>query len=447
MPSLSGMFGRKLHLGEVYRYGSPETCPPDLEFVDGLRNWFFYTDSPRNDDRGLRFQAGIWNPRVVEDGDLSRNPLIICSSSPHQAGSIETPWFDVIRPDEGYVIYYGDNKDPDQRDASQSRGNAKMLEAMRLQHSPLRADRLRAAPILVVSSRDSGGPRSGVKTVEGLAVIRSADVILQRAHRGDGLESAVFQNIRFDLTVLDLSEDGDAISMDWILARRDPACDDERSISNAPYAWRQFVDEGIWVADRLQRSVMRSFLIDDQSQRPHPGSSTEDVLLRTINFFEHRRHEFESVSARIVERIFLDQGFGYRTGWITKRSGDGGYDFVGCLDLDRSGQFSSTRQVVLGQAKCERSATSGRDVARLAARLRRGWQGAYVTTSTFSKNVQSEIIGDRFPILMVPGSRVAAILQDELDQSGLRMEDYFSKIRERYRELPRSSDPELVLIG
>lgn len=441
------MPGRFLHLGQVYRYGAQETCPPDLEIVDGLRNWFFYTDSARNEDRGLRFQAGIWNPKLVEVDDAIRNPLIICSSSPHQAGSIETPWVDVIRPDEGYAIYYGDNKDPEQRDSTQSRGNARLLEAMRLQHSPHREDRLLAAPIIVVSSRDSAGPKSGVKTVEGLAVVRSADVILQRVRQNDHSESSVFQNIRFDLTILDLSSEADAISMDWILARRDPGCSNEDALQFAPSAWRRFVDEGIWSTDGLQRRVLRSLLVDDQSQKPQPGSQADEILLKTIEFFEHRRHDFEFVSARIVERVFMDQGFGYRTGWTTKRSGDGGYDFVGCLDLDRSGLFASTRQVVLGQAKCESSPTSGRDVARLAARLRRGWQGAYVTTSTFSRGVQSEILGDRFPILMVPGSRVAAILQDELDQSGLRMEEYFGTIRDRYRELPRSNDPELVLVG
>jgi hypothetical protein len=38
------------------------------------------------------------------------------------------------------------------------------------------------------------------------------------------------------------------------------------------------------------------------------------------------------------------------------------------------------------------------------------------------------------------------VLKDELDATGQRLEDYLSRLQHRYRELPRSSDPELVLL-
>jgi hypothetical protein len=259
---------------------------------------------------------------------------------------------------------------------------------MRLQHSALRSDRLNAPPVLVVTHRDASGPKKGYRTVEGIAVVKSADVVLQREPKTTGSSSVgTFQNIRFELVILDLKHDGDAIAMEWINARRNPEISDEDALLLAPRSWQHF-----------------------------------------------------------VERIFVDQGFEYRTGWITQRSRDGGFDFVGRLDLDRKGMFPSTRQVVLGQAKCESSTTSGRDIARLAARLRRGWQGAYVTTSTFSRRVQTEVLEDRYPVLLVPGVRVASVLKDELDATGQRLEDYLSGLQNRYRELPRSSDPELVLL-
>jgi restriction endonuclease Mrr len=192
---------------------------------------------------------------------------------------------------------------------------------------------------------------------------------------------------------------------------------------------------------------MRTYVREEAAQKPALGSPLEDILLKTIDHFAHTKHDFEAVAARVVERIFIDQGMDYRTGWITPKSGDGGYDFVGCIDLDRNGGFPSSRQVVLGQAKCEQSATSGRDIARLAARLRRGWQGAYVTTSTFSRKVQEEVLVDKFPILLVPGMRVASIVKDELDQTGSTLSDYLSKIMTRYRALPRGHDPESVILN
>ena len=434
---------RGLEIGAVYRFGDHKTGRPDLEFVDGKKNWFFYTDSPNESDRGLRFQAGIWNPKKISIDGEERVPIIICSSSPHQVGSYETPWSDVIRPDDGFATYYGDNKDPENRDALAVRGNRLLVEAMRQQHSLDRRIRMQSPPVLVISTRDETGPSSGYKMVEGIGVVKQADLVLQRSEK----TGEVFQNIRFDLIIFDLKEDQDFISMDWINARRNSQVKTAEAHEFAPKVWKEFVDRGIGSVETMRRRVMRTYVREEAAQKPALGSPLEDILLKTIDHFAHTKHDFEAVAARVVERIFIDQGVDYRTGWITPKSGDGGYDFVGCIDLDRNGGFPSSRQVVLGQAKCEQSATSGRDIARLAARLRRGWQGAYVTTSTFSRKVQEEVLVDKFPILLVPGMRVATIVKDELDQTGSTLSDYLSKIMSRYRALPRGHDPESVIFN
>ncbi len=434
---------RGLQIGGVYRYGDHRTGQPDLEFVDGKKNWFFYTDSSSSADRGLRFQAGIWNPKKVTIGGVTRVPIIICSSSPHQAGSYETPWSDVIRPEDGFVTYYGDNKDPENRDAFVVRGNRLLFEAMRQHHSQSREVRMQSAPILVVSTRDESGPSSGYKTVEGLGVVKRVDLVLQRSEK----TKEVFQNLRFEIVIFDLKDDLDFISMDWVNSRRNNAVDTATAHEKAPKAWKEFVERGIGSVETMRRRVLQNYVREELAQKPTVGSHLEDILLKTMDFFALSKHDFEAVAARVVERVFVDQGMDYRTGWITPKSGDGGYDFVGCIDLDRNGGFPSSRQVVLGQAKCEQNSTSGRDIARLAARLRRGWQGAYVTTSTFSKNVQEEVLIDKFPILLVPGLRVASILKDELDQTGNTLEDYLRKIRGRYESLPRGHDPESVILS
>jgi len=411
-----------------YRWPRLDNMPTVLPEIDGVPNWFWVTDSGRPGEATLRPQAGIWNPRLVERSKGPQIPLVICTSSPHKGGTAETPWADILRPDDGYVVYYGDNKDPAIRDATSIRGNRMMLEAMRLQHSSIRGERMLAPPVLVVSTHGATGLGKGFRRVEGLGIITRAEVISQR-HREQPL---AFQNLRFELVIVDLKDDNDLIPMKWLNLRRAPNANLEQQYESAPVAWRRFVDEGLTVVDKLRRSVLKSMVQATDLQIPSRGSPLEDLLIRTIAYFDFSKHEFEYVAARVVERVFKDQGVNYRTGWITPRSGDGGYDFVGRIDFDPAGGFPSSRQVVLGQAKCERSPSSGKDLARLAARLRRGWHGAFVTTANFTPSVQREVIGDRYPLLMVPGLRVASILQDELDSTALTLDDYLAALPSRY---------------
>ena len=419
---------RFLRQGLSYRWPRLDNTPVEEPLIDGVPNWFWVTDSGRAEDRGLRPQAGIWNPRLVQRGGKTQIPLVICTTSPHKSGTAETPWADVLRPDEGYVIYYGDNKDPAIRDATSVRGNRLMLDTMRLQHSSRVEERLLAPPVLVVSTHGAAGPGFGFRRVEGLAVILRAEVISQRQTD----QPLSFQNLRFELAILDLKDDQDSIPMTWLNLRRNSEASLQSQYQEAPKVWKQFVDEGVTVVDKLKRSVLKSMVRTNVSQLPAKGSPLEDLLIRTITYYDYAKHDFEFAAARVVERIFDDQGVNYQTGWITPRSGDGGYDFVGRIDFDPAGGFPSSRQVVLGQAKCERSPTSGRDLARLAARLRRGWYGAFVTTANFTPRVQQEIAGDKFPLLMVPGLRVASILKDELDRTGQPLDDYLSRLSGRY---------------
>lgn len=434
---------RALRQGMSYRWPRLDHAPVDLPTIDGVPNWFWVTDSGREMERGLRPQAGIWNPRRVPRGEHTQIPLIICTTSPHKSGTGETPWADIMRPDEGYVVYYGDNKNPAVREATSVRGNRTMLEAMRLQHSSLPGERMLAPPILVVTAHGPAGPGKGYRRVEGLGIVTRAEVISQR-HTG---QSLAFQNLRFELAIIDLRDDADEIPMSWLNLRRDPESSLAAQYEAAPSVWKRFIKEGVAIVDKLRRNVLRSMVQPTGSQLPARGSVLEDLLIRTISYYDFTKHEFEYAAARIVERVLDDQGVNYRTGWITPRSGDGGYDFVGRIDFDPAGGFPSSRQVVLGQAKCERSPTSGKDLARLAARLRRGWHGAYVTTANFTPRVQQEIISDKYPLLMVPGLRVASIVKDELDLTGKTLHDYLMSLPERFETSGIGlSDVETVLL-
>ena len=60
--------------------------------------------------------------------------------------------------------------------------------------------------------------------------------------------------------------------------------------------------------------------------------------------------------------------------------------------------------------------------------------------------MQKEVLVDKYPLLMVPGIRVAAILKDEMDLTHKTLADYLSSLQENFekRELGLS-DLESVL--
>ena len=235
---------RNIKIGEVYRYGDHQTGQADQPLHDGLPNWFYYTANSANVQNdgikypNLRFQAGIWNPTKTTIDGTERVPVIICSTSLHQAGSAETPWTDTIDHAMGTAIYYGDNKSPANPDASYVRGNSEMIQAHRLQNSELLEDRLNAPAIILVSTRDDNGPRSGYKVVEGLCLIESYKLVQQ------DVLGQQFPNYEFHLKLLDTSSDEGNICMDWIHARRSFEISNEEANKYAPECWKEYVLKG-----------------------------------------------------------------------------------------------------------------------------------------------------------------------------------------------------------
>ncbi len=149
------------------------------------------------------------------------------------------------------------------------------------------------------------------------------------------------------------------------------------------------------------------------------------------------------ITASFVER----NGGEYMEGWVTPASSDGGADFIGRLDVGQG--FSSTKLVVLGQAKCERptTPTSGNHIARTVARLKRGWIGAYVTTSHFSESVQREVIEDRYPILLIHGKTLAEeVLRLTQDGGHDDVGSYLRAIDDTYESLIAQRRPEQILL-
>ena len=134
-----------------------------------------------------------------------------------------------------------------------------------------------------------------------------------------------------------------------------------------------------------------------------PGSEHARMLEILYRFYDGRKHAFELLAAKVAAQVLRDSGARYKEGWLSRSSGDGGVDFIGRIDMGAPG--ANMPVVVLGQAKCvlPSSTVSAEQVARLVARLRRGWIGVYVITGAFSKQAQIEIIDDQYPLVMISG--------------------------------------------
>jgi hypothetical protein len=409
-----------------------------------MTNWWAATQSSVPGAPSVKLDAGINSPAPVK-GSWPRIAFIAIRSSPHKAGTEVTPWEDVQLPDDGHVRYFGDNKAGSSDWPHERLGNRRMLAAWRQHVDGDAQTRALAPPILVFQGFTYHGRPKGQLVFNGVGVIDRAELVVQL----DPRSSRTFTNYRFDLTLMDLARENDDVDWRWLQDRRDQLLPPSEALRFAPYAWQEWVRLGPPALDLLRRNVLRAQVVSDVSQRPGAGTEEHKILSEIYAYYTAKKHRFEALADFVTGRILETQGIRYTAGWITRSSGDGGVDFVSRIDLDPDGGFVSSRQVVLGQAKCESlsTPTNGVHLARLVARLRRGWFGVFVTTSYFSRPVQREVLADRYPLMLINGARLASIVRQHLVSSNLTLVDLLGSLDAEYDDRVSTADPEDVLLG
>jgi hypothetical protein len=435
---------------ELYRYMKPSPGP-DIELIDGVRNIFHATRWPNwpglADAGRVQLDHGIDSVKQVKAIDGTRRPAILIASKPHRAGSDWTPWHDELDAERGHVRYYGDNKADLGTGPLAPVGNRSVLEQFPLHLGSTRADRLRAAPMLFFESLVHEGKAKGYWRFLGVGLVERAELVTQVDRR-----SRPFVNYVFDCLLVDLSTEDLRMAWEWIAARRDPTKTLEECLMLAPSAWRKWVDYGASVKEKIRQQMNRSQTLSPSDQRPDAGTPAEDALRLVVNHYKRLgqydgvgEHRFEGLASEITGSILRQSGQ-YRPGWITKRAGDGGIDFVSRLDIGTGS--GALKLVVLGQAKCIAGATpvtSGLDLARTVARLDRGWVGAFVTTGYFSEQAQREVVVDRFPLLMLNGRQVGETVVKESALRGVSISEYIAAIDSDYEARLSSRLPAEIL--
>jgi len=422
---------KRLRIGSLYRYARPNA--PDIEVLDGIPNFYYMVSMAGMPT--LQLERGINVPASTRSVDGDRVGVILLSSNENKLGSVENPWHDTISPDDGFARYFGDNRTPEV-DPGTAQGNRNLLKQFDLHVSPLRDKRELAAPILVFTSS-----RKGYKEFAGLAVLTGAKRVTQYSEANGGY----FTNYLFDLAILSLSQEDESVAMSWIEARRNGSLSASAANSLAPISWLNWIKFGSAEIEALRRRVTRYHILSKKQQLAPEGSEKRKVIEQIYGFYDQRKHRFEALASIACESMVKSSGASYHRGWLTRSSADGGLDFVGRMDVGEG--LSRTKLVVLGQAKCEKIdvPTNGVHVARTVARLRRGWLGAYVTTSFFSEPVQREIYEDQYPVMLLNGS----VLADEVSKlqrvSGMSLHDFLLHVDSTYEEEVSSRKPEEIL--
>ena len=401
----------KFPIGQVFRVPldregiGPSEAYPNLHIVTKGRH-----------ERGFDPQKGMFFYKLVRDQDgQHRRPAFIFYSTNHRRDSVSNPWMDIIDEDRGFALYHGDNRHPN-RPPSEARGNRQFMAVIEQYSDPVL--RNSAPPVLLFEDHAVDGGAKGHRRFSGFGVPTDVHVQAQASQEGH------FANLAIELALFGLDAEQGLFDWSWIDDRRDRLLNLSNANRRAPKSWQTWVQGGGAELDRVRRNVLRTRILSPADQRDMTRDERA-ILERVHAHYSSSPHHFEGLASLVAQRLL---GPECTRGWVTRRSGDGGIDFVSRLVVGTG--FSTASLVILGQAKVlqpERGTVSGRDLARVTARLQRGWLGVFVTTGTFTKQAQVELDVDGYPIILINGQHLAQILQKEMAATGLGLEVLFER--------------------
>lgn len=413
----------KIKIGDICRYHYPTSVVEK----DGLIDFYLLTKGRHTKGVGIGGKGIFSYAKVSERSkEFSRIPAIILHSNPFKEGTEVTPWIDVINPDDGYAIYNGDNKTA-AKTAFESDGNKILVDLLPLYFSS--TQRILAPPILIFKQEIVNGERKGYRSFQGYGIPTNVFIRTQKELHKENKNASYFTNLVFEIAIFKLESENDEFNWDWIDSRRDEKLNSEETLEHAPKAWKEWIKHGNESVERLRRRVSTRYVIRENDQ--HANNDDEDILKEIYNYYSDKKHHFEGLSSLISTKII---GSNCKRGWVTKRSGDGGVDFVNRLDIE--GGLTKTKIVVLGQAKCidPSSSISGHDLARVVARLQRGWIGIFITTGTFSQSAQKELFDDKYPIVLVNGKRLTQEIKKIVNIENIEINTLLDRESEWYEK-------------
>ncbi len=419
----------KFPIGQVFRVPldrddiGPSSSYPNLHIV-----------TKGSHELGFNPQMGMFFYKSVRGQDgRRRRPAFIFYSTNYQRGSASNPWMDIIDEDRGFALYHGDNRHP-HRPLLEARGNRQFMKVIEQYSDP--SLRNAAPPVLLFADQVVEGRAKGYRRFSGFGVPTIVHVQAQASKEGH------FANLAIELALFSTDAEQGLFDWSWIDDRRDASLTLAEVNRRAPRSWQTWVRDGESALDRVRRTVLRERVLSPSDQRDMTADDRV-ILARVHSHYSSTPHHFEGLASLVAQRLL---GPSCIRGWVTKRSGDGGIDFVSRLVVGTG--FSTASLVVLGQAKAlhpDSGTVAGRDLARVTARLQRGWLGVFVTTGTFTKQAQVELGVDGYPIVLINGQHLAQVLRKEMAATGLGLEMLFEREAKWYASNLSSLPAENIL--
>lgn len=352
----------EFEIGKVYiDKGSPND--PRDEFLRHIKGPL---------QKGIGMMGGIRVLRCVPASGANKMACIIMvSNAQRKPSGLDNPWQDDVDLVNGKILYWGDAKWHPTKRLNDFKGN-KILEGIFQEQT---RDRRDSIPILFFQK-----PAVGFVKFCGLCVMDGC-----RIERFLHDEIPV-PNYRFQFKILDL----DKLKLDWIHERARYLTD-----KKAPDVWMKWIKTGKIVEYKVWRTRIKS-----KNQQQPTTREDKEVLNKLGTLFSPREFEFA------IEDI-LKHGAEIEGIEMTRMTADGGFDFEGTVSLP-----AFDHQIAfLGEVKKWGNPIGPKEISRLAARLRKGQFGVFITTSYFTKQAQEETYQDDYPIKLIPGSELVKLMK------------------------------------
>lgn len=425
-----------LEIGKVYRLSKKEKNPNVLE-VDGLPNFFHETAIPHAGtqfevQRGIHVFAKVKGP----DGKV-RVPMIFITSSPYKAGSEDTPWKDKFDPDHGRIIYYGDNKSSE-KEPEKIAGNKallKLLEVYQNNNSKIRA--IEGVPLLYFERVTIDGRPKGNLRFHGFGIALAADLVTQFKQDKATGKKDYFSNYKFNLSIFSLKNEHDKFDfIKWIGARYNTSLTTEETNQYAPQSWLDWINAGTGRPKRVQHCVPTKKIVRYSDQLPDSGSNEYKLLTEIFEQYTTslKIRSFQKLAIEITKKVIEENGVACASGWLLKNSEKFENDFVIKMEIGDD-SLTGIQIPVIAHANCVRptQVVNNTDIAHVYDLLMVGNVSAFVTTSFFSENVQTEIYNSGKPIILINGKRIAHIVKEELFDKKLSVDEYLDYLEDRYQ--------------
>ncbi len=426
----------KIIINQIFRYKRPYKIVP--EFIDNLKNFFYVFNIPSKQTMNLT-DAGITPIKCKDNKTIA---AIFILSTPQKIGTNETPWQDILNPDMGYVRYFGDNKTS--QDPHKSDGNKILLEEFKKHSNSSKEIRENAAPLILFENLEFNNKKKGYRKFLGIGIMNKISVVSQVNKQNES-----FTNYQFDISIMNLNKEFEQFDWQWIIERYEMNKSIKDIAFYAPNSWKNFISNGPSNLNNLSRRISSLQIVKKEKQIPAKDSNNLKCLNEIYRFYttNKKKHNFELLASKVTKNILIENCKKYIDGWITQRGSDGGADFISRMDIGTS-NLSIVKQVIYGQAKCTKINVpiSGKDISRTVARLRRGWLGAFVTTSFFSDSLQNEVIEDEYPIMLICGLDLANEVLKMMRATGYKnVNDFLKYIDKDYESNILLRRPEEIL--